>query len=268
MPERRRRLLLGSTLGLVCLAGWWWWTEPGLPTTLHPGAALLAAALMAAAVALQVVRSAWLFDHLPPLRLARPLLTAHGLNTLLALAGDALELAWLGWHSGLTKVELGLRLALRMGANAVALGGLLLLSWASPPATVVVVLGGLPLAWLARRHGTMLHRAVVQLGLAPLHISLEAAALLACGHALDAPLDLPTAMLGRSGLELATFVPAPLASTGLHHLALSLSSALGPAEISPETVVLHHVLTVATGALALALGAAAGTPLPGPPPTE
>lgn len=238
-----------------------------MPATVHPGRALLAGLLMGLAVALQIVRTAWLFEHLPPVRLARPLLAAHGLNTLLALAGDALELAWLGWHSGLSKVELGLRLALRVGANAAALGCLVLLSWTSPAAVVLVVLGGLPVAFAARGRTTTVHRALVQLGLAPLHISLEAGALLACGLALDAPLDLPTAMLGRSGVELATFVPAPLASTGLHHLALSLSSELGPGTISPETVVLHHVLTVFTGVVALGLGAAAGTPLPGPPPT-
>lgn len=255
MPERWRPLA-GALAGLVCLLLWWRWAEPGVPGGLWwPGVAL-AAGVSLAAVGLQVLRTAWLFDDLAPRAVARPVLWGHGLNTLVALAGDATELAWLVRHSGQGPAALARRLVLRTGGSAAALGLLIGCGLLGPAlwwGLLVGALGLVALLWQRRGEGPLV-RGALQLGLAVPHVGLETLAVLAAGQAVGAPVPPGVAMVGRAGVELATWLPVPLGGAGVHHVALSAGGAMAPGQISAEAVVLHHLITVLVGMIALGLG--------------
>mgnify|MGYP007024835449 FL=1 len=253
------RLAVGTVLGAILTAVWWHLAEPELPSLVHGGWVVAAMVAMGAAVGMQIGRSILLIPEMPAERWGALVLWTHGLNTVLALSGDAAEALWLSRSSTLKLSPLAGRLVLRVAGSAFGVGILVVFAATSPRLWLGVALPGIGLAWALRQRTDRVSRLTVQCGLGVLHTGIEALAVGCAARSVDVTVGPAVAMLGRAGVELGTWLPVPLGGTGVHHLALTGAGELLGSPTAAEAVMAHHIITLVVGMLALGIGAALAT---------
>lgn len=265
------------------------------PAFLVPG--LLALPM---AAALQIIRTGLLFGLGPwegLRRLGHPLLLALGLNTLLpSLAGDLAEVALVSRALGrpMRTVLAVLVLRFSQSMSAILLIGALALATLAPWIGAVLALMSVAAPFVADHTWSWWTRLlrlpgspaepVTEYGpLGPLrtagHFGLVvgiqavlAAGLWCLGRGLEQGVDPPTALGMVSAVDLAGYLPVPLAGAGLHHWgAAGAAELLSRAREAPALLVAtNHAWTLLLGGAAALFGVFGGrdglaTPTPAPP---
>lgn len=247
--------MLGLALGVAVFA---WWLEAygpvlGFEDGLRWGWLAAGFLFMIGAPFIQVWRTCMIFDR-EYSELLRPVLTCHGLNSLLPAFGDMVEIGWLSTVTGWQMREVVARGLVRMLFTVgVTLGVVGLVSgfWILGLLGVLlplVALGTSNLWWAwaelgaGDRRWRSLGRAPVHFGLALLQLVVEALAFICVAWALSLPVNFPVAIGLRSVVEWTTYLPVPLSGIGLHHAGITeFSDMLSANEVGLAShAILHH----------------------------
>ncbi len=256
------------------------------PGSVDPLLVLLGCCALPVAVVLQIVRTGLLFGLGPVAalrRITRPVLAAHGMNVFLpSMSGDLFEIVALARVLGqpVRGVLATLVFRFSLSISAVALQGLVALAFLAPALALPLCLPVAAVPFVAdrsRRWWTRLLKvpgvkaepgavdtrpigAVATGGHLALVFGLQlilAGGLWCLGAGLEQPIDQPTAMGMVSVVDLAGYLPVPLAGVGVNHW-----GAAGIAELLDRTrevpallVTAQHAWAVAVGGLALVLSA-------------
>ncbi|MFH1467471.1 MAG: hypothetical protein ABIO70_24010 [Pseudomonadota bacterium] len=275
-------LLVAAGLGALWLRAYGHLLHP--PGAVHPVFLLLGCLALPVAALLQIVRTGLLFGLTPRAglaRLARPLLLSMGINTMLpSLAGDLAEVALVSRTLGLPArtVLAVLMFRFSLSMSAVLLLGTAALATVAPgiAAALAVLLVAAP--FVADRTWSWWTR-LVRLPGAPSepvtdygpfgpaqtagHLALVlgiqgvlTAGLWCLGRGLEQGVDLPTALGMVSAVDLAGYLPVPLAGAGLHHWgAAGAAELLHRVQEAPALLVAtNHAWTLVLGGGALLVG--------------
>jgi hypothetical protein len=209
--------------------------------------------LMLTSPLVQVWRTSFIFER-KFRTMRRPVLICHGVNAILPVLGDVLELGWLSRLSDLSLREVVFRCLVRMlftlsvtlAAVGFALGAvfLTLLGLLAPVLVTATFSMWWPLLRLEQSSTDWirLRSAPYHFALAAIQLMIESLAFVCLARAVGLSLELWMGMGIRSVVEWTTYLPVPLSGLGLHHIGITESAPLfnSSGESLASHAVLHH----------------------------
>ena len=265
-------------LGVGLLILWLDTHAPAVTTISSAHLGFLSAALVctAAAIWLQLVRTAIVLEHPNQHALLRPVLLAHSANVLLpSLVGDLYEIAALSKATERPTRAILVRLIHRLSTTLSALGCLLAaaLCAVNPSAGFAVLLISLSIPFGIDALSPRLSRMVripntqpiaplspqgsratgIQIGLAIVQHVLSAAAVFLLGAAIGDPVS-PLVAAGMLAIaDAVTYLPIPLGGVGVHHWGVSSIAAL-LGSMPATLVAFNHAIIVAVAGVVGIIG--------------